>query len=146
MLRTSLLASAAVLVVTATAAAQTADTTSVHTAAADSVATRSAPRPRARPARYNVIAREEMADLHLSDAYQLIQRLRPGWLTRLPDNPQALTPSPVVYFNGNLVGGLGMLREYTPQQLTGIRFYPGVEARARFGPGAAGGAIAMTGV
>ena len=138
---------AAALLAAGTASAQAADTTARPAPTPDSTRTKPAPSHRARPARSSEISRDEIMSVHVADAYQLIQRLRPGWLNRVPNNPGTITMSePLVYYNGNRVGASSWLREYSPEQLTSIRFYSPVEAQARFGPDASGGVVAMIGM
>jgi hypothetical protein len=143
--RTLLLAAAATLFGAVAAAAQTADTTTTPHPAPDTAAAHPAPRPAARRPRHHPdeITAEEIAAEHVSNAYQLVQKLHPEWLRQQVGGE--VGANPLVVYNGSRMGDVEALRDYKPELITSIRRYSTVEARARFGPAANGGAIVLTG-
>jgi len=131
-------AALALMLGAATASAQT-DTT--QAAAAD------AP-PQARPRRNpNRLTADEIAASHESTAYDAVARLRSRWLRDRPGNEPDETGDPVaiqVYRNGQMAGGVDALREITAGDVDTIEWVAPMQARTRFGPRAAHGAIVVT--
>ena len=103
----------------------------------------------ARPSRSNsnTLATEDfqgMESLNLADA---IQRLRPNWLRRNESREQGRLPGAgradplAIWVDENRVGGVEVLNSLAVQGVSGVRYYTGPEAEARFGNGNASGAI-----
>ena len=91
----------------------------------------------------NVITREDIAAVNVSNAYDAISRLRPKFLNshgattiRGSDNGY-----PKVYLNHQLYGDLESLRNIDIHGISEIHYYNGPEASTRFGLGNVSGAI-----
>jgi hypothetical protein len=85
-----------------------------------------------------------LESLNLADA---IQRLRPHWLRRSEAREQGRLPGAgradplAVWVDESRVGGVEVLNSLAVQGVSGVRYYSGPEAEARFGNGNASGAI-----
>jgi hypothetical protein len=94
--------------------------------------------------RPNAITREELASLPSTNAYDAIERLRPGWLRR-PTAPTLLGENPLlVYVDHQLVGGVDELRSMSTDQVEQMEFITAPNATNRHGTGNASGAIEIT--
>jgi hypothetical protein len=96
----------------------------------------------------DVITGEEIRASMASNAFQVIQKLRPGWLVLRgdPDHPDPDGSSVIrVYYNGSPVGDVSVLRQYEVSQLISIRWIDGINARATYGGGHGRGVISITG-
>jgi hypothetical protein len=83
----------------------------------------------------------EIEEANASDAYILVQRLRPGWL-RQRGSSSINRPTPrVVYLDNMRVGGLDSLRQISANSIERIRFLDSPDATQRFGTGHVNGAI-----
>jgi hypothetical protein len=106
------------------------------------------PLPKAAKIKRNpeVISLEEIqASGDVQNAYDLVQRLRPTWLTfRGPSSINLATPELVVYFNGVRRGGPDSLRELELRGVKELRHLRGTDATQRFGTGHENGAILVT--
>ena len=106
------------------------------------------PMPKAAKIKRNpeVISLEEIrASGDVQNAYDLVQRLRPTWLTfRGPSSINLTTPELVVYFNGVRRGGPDTLRELELRGVKELRHLRGTDATQRFGTGHENGAILVT--
>ena len=98
----------------------------------------------------NVITTEEIAQVTASNAYDLIQHLRPNYLrTRgavrgapASDGTNHLEPVDlVVYLNDSRLGGSEQLRQITSSDIREIRYYSSSEATTKWGTGHSAGAI-----
>jgi hypothetical protein len=94
--------------------------------------------------RPNAITREELAGLPSTNAYDAVERLRPGWLRR-PTAPTVIGVNPLlVYVDQQLVGEVDELRTISTDQIERIEFITAPNATNRHGTGNASGAIGIT--
>jgi hypothetical protein len=97
----------------------------------------------------NVITTEEIADSPNTNAYELIQRLRPAFLrTRgavrgAPSNGvNSIQPvDVVVYLNDTRLGTSDQLRQIATSDIREIRYYSASDATTKWGTGNIAGAI-----
>ncbi len=94
----------------------------------------------------DVISVEEIeAASDAQDAYQLVKRLRPLWLTmRGGGSMNSRVGEIAVYVAGMRQGGPDALREISRTSVVEIRFLRGSDATQRFGTGHENGAILVT--
>lgn len=79
------------------------------------------------------------------DAYQIVKRLRPNWLSQRGGSSMHLQVAEiVVYVNGIRMGGVDALRDIPPTGVVELRFLRGTDATQRFGTGHENGAILVT--
>jgi len=95
-----------------------------------------------------VISAEEIAGSSGSNAYEIIQRLRPNFLrTRgavhgMPGATNAVEMVDlVVYLNENRLGGSDQLRQIATTDIREIRYFNSSEATTKWGTGHSAGAI-----
>jgi hypothetical protein len=88
-----------------------------------------------------VITEQAIREGHYTSAYEAVEALRSNWLH--PRGPDTVNQSsPVwVYVNANRAGDVTALRSVLPQSVVYIRFYDGLAASARWGPGHGRGVI-----
>jgi hypothetical protein len=96
----------------------------------------------------NLISMEEIVESSASNAYEVIQRLRPNFLrTRgaVHGTPGATNAVEmvdlVVYLNENRLGGSDQLRQISTTDIKEIRYFNSSEATTKWGTGHSGGAI-----
>ena len=96
----------------------------------------------------NVISTEEIVASSASNAYEVIQRLRPNFLrTRgaVHGTPGAANAVEmvdlVVYLNENRLGGSDQLRQVSTTDICEIRYFNSSEATTKWGTGHSAGAI-----
>ena len=96
----------------------------------------------------NVISAEEIDASSASNAYEVIQRLRPNFLrTRgaVHGTPGATSAMEmvdlVVYLNENRLGGSDQLRQISTSDIREIRYFNSSEATTKWGTGHSAGAI-----
>lgn len=93
-----------------------------------------------------VIEAEAIARVSATDAYQIVQNLRPAWLrTRgviSMQHPRA--GEAVVYVDGVSYGDLGSLRQISAGDVARMEYLGAADATTRFGTGHAGGVIMVT--
>jgi hypothetical protein len=98
----------------------------------------------------NVITTEEIARSSATNAYELIQRVRPNYLrTRgaVHGTPNANGTNRleavdlVVYLNDNRLGGSDQLRQIAISDIREIRYFSSSEATTKWGTGHSAGAI-----
>ncbi len=94
----------------------------------------------------NVLEREQFAELHYADAYEIVARLRPRWLRArgfgtLRDSSANL---PVVYRDDRLLGELDRLRDIDFDTVVRIEYIGASDSTTRFGTGHSGGVILVT--
>lgn len=96
----------------------------------------------------NVISSEEITASSASNAYEVIQRLRPSFLrTRgavhgTPNGANAMEMVDlVVYLNDNRLGGSDQLRQISTTDIREIRYFNSSEATTKWGTGHSAGAI-----
>jgi len=87
----------------------------------------------------NVITAEEIATISVSDAWDVVDRLRPAFLK----THGTLTP-PVVYLDGMPDGELEALHRIQPASIQSIQFLDPLQATQRYGRAAGGGALLVT--
>jgi len=92
-----------------------------------------------------ISAQEIEAESDAHDAYQLVNRLRPLWLTKRGVGSINLPSAEVaVYLNGMRLGGPDALRDILRTGVLEMRFLRGTDATQRFGTGHENGAILVT--
>lgn len=96
----------------------------------------------------NLISMEEIIESSASNAYEVIQRLRPNFLrTRgaVHGTPGATNAMEmvdlVVYLNESRLGGSDQLRQISTADIREIRYFNSSEATTKWGTGHSGGAI-----
>ncbi len=92
-----------------------------------------------------LISQAEIVEAGTTDAYQLVQRLRPMWLqirgrTSVSDVEQDV----VVYVDGTRFGFSEELRRLQTDNIESIRYLNAQRAQNRFGVGHVNGAILVT--
>src|SRR5690349_20791420 len=87
----------------------------------------------------NLITAEEIAAISVSDAWEVVDRLRPAFLK----THGTLTP-PVVYLDGMPDGELESLHRIQPSSIQSIQYLDPLQATQRYGRAAGGGAILVT--
>ena len=100
--------------------------------------------PRAPRANVNVITAEEIAAAHQSDAYSLVQNLRPNWLRARGASSLANPEIVQVYLDGSRLGGTDYLRQIATQSISRLQYLSGVDATQRFGLDHGAGAILVS--
>lgn len=79
--------------------------------------------------RRDVISQEEIAESGATNLYEVVQRLRPGWLRGAgASNISGGGTGYVVYQNNTPMGGLDALRQMAPGYAESLRFLEGTEA------------------
>jgi hypothetical protein len=98
----------------------------------------------ARPHRNNaVITSEDMSELHLTNLYEVVQRLHPEWLA--PRNAATLTTPTTgnasgmtqvqVYLDSQRAGSPDVLRQIPISGAASVHYFDAPEAEIRFGNG-----------
>jgi hypothetical protein len=93
---------------------------------------------------HHLIAAEEIRAAGYTDAFRVVESLRPQWLrTR---GPTSLSPRETVkvYLDGSLLGGPEQLQHITTSSIASIRFFDGNEATQRWGLDHGQGAIVVS--
>ncbi|MDT8342043.1 MAG: hypothetical protein RQ751_11070 [Longimicrobiales bacterium] len=93
---------------------------------------------------FNVITREDLAELHRLNAYQAVRRLRPQWLEARGLDSFYSTNEVVVYQDGTRMGGVNFLRSLRVNDVATLRFLDSRAATTRYGGGHPSGAIMVT--
>lgn len=93
----------------------------------------------------NLITRQELESVQVSNAYDAVQRLRPQWLNR----PTAATLMPggnpiLVYVDHHQMGNLEELRSLAIDQIEQMEFVSARDATTRYGTGHPSGIIEIT--
>jgi outer membrane receptor for ferrienterochelin and colicin len=94
-----------------------------------------------------LITEDEVEASRAPNAYEVIQRLRPNFLSYRGEtsfNKQNSQPYPTVYVDGQEFGPISSLRNIPASQIATIRLYRSWEATTKFGSGNMGGVIAIT--
>jgi hypothetical protein len=95
-----------------------------------------------------VITQQELIQGGAGNAYDVIRRLRPSFLTSRGEvtlgNAQTSSPYPNVYLDGLMYGDINSLRNIDTTQLSEVRMYQAWEAQTKFGLGNSSGVIALT--
>ncbi|HEX6747485.1 MAG TPA: hypothetical protein VF092_09380 [Longimicrobium sp.] len=138
-------AAALLLAGSLSAQAQPSDTSGTPTAAATSPADPTAAVSRMR-SRRDVLTRDEIEATHAASAFDVVRRLRPQWMHNRggpiadPDGSVEVQ----VFVNGQPVGSVNVLKEYTIMQIENMRWVDPIRARGTYGPGNGRGVITVT--
>jgi hypothetical protein len=87
------------------------------------------------------ITLETIQQSSYSNAFQLVQTERPGWLRPRGRSSVEANTGVRVYVNGMLRGGVRSLRQMPISEVREIRYYGSHDATTRFGTGNPQGAI-----
>jgi hypothetical protein len=105
------------------------------------------PVPRRVEINSNFIARDEIDALGAANAHEVIQKLRPNFLSNRGEtsfNKSRSSSLPTVYLDGTVFGTIETLRTIRATQIASIRLYRSWEAATRFGTGNPGGVLEIT--
>jgi hypothetical protein len=91
----------------------------------------------------NLLTRAQIDAAEESNAYELVQRLRPNWLHKRGARDLADAGDVVVYQDRTRMGGPEALRAIAAAGIEQIRFFAAQEADTRFGRGHQHGAIVV---
>lgn len=98
------------------------------------------------PRDMNLITADEISRISVTNAYDVVKRLRPQFLTARGGvsiaNPRAALP--VVYLDGMRYGDASALAGIDAAGIATIRYISGPEAQQRYGTDNVGGAILVT--
>lgn len=81
----------------------------------------------------NLLTTAEIEGAGYSDAYSVVEALRPRWLWRRGSTTINQQESVKVYLDGSLLGGPEYLRQIRVRSIASIRFMDGLEASNRWG-------------
>lgn len=90
-----------------------------------------------------IITLEEITSTAAPNVYDVIQRVRPQWLTGARIRRGGSGDDLVVYLDSNRYGTMGSLRSLSVGGIQEIRYYSASEATNRYGTGHTGGAIVV---
>ena len=93
----------------------------------------------------DVITLDEIRSVNVTNAFEVVERLRPNFFTSRGPQSMLLTQQnvPVVYLNGTRYGTVESLTTLRVEQLKEIRLYRPSDASTTYGPGHTGGVIAV---
>jgi hypothetical protein len=94
-----------------------------------------------------IITEDEVEASRTATAYEVIQKLRPNFLSYRGETGFDKTtsqPFPMVYVDGQEFGQIASLRNIPASQVSTIRLYRSWEAATQFGTGNMAGVIAIT--
>ena len=83
--------------------------------------------------RSDFLTREEILSVDVGNLYEVVQRLRPRWLTaerRAGDRSFGLETGVVVFQNQTFLGDINVLRQYGPSVAYSLRWMDGATASA----------------
>jgi hypothetical protein len=81
--------------------------------------------------RWDVLTREEIMSLDMTNLYDVVDRLRPRWLTRRGGVISFDLETHVVVFQGQtLLGDIEILREVSPEEAYELQYLDGATATA----------------
>lgn len=89
----------------------------------------------------NALTEAEIKASSYTDAYSIVQSLRPQWLARRGETSFARSAPVQVYLDDQRYGGLEALRSISKEQVSSMRFLNGIEATDRWGLDHGSGAI-----
>jgi len=89
----------------------------------------------------NVITTEEIQSAKQTNAFSMVQALRPNWFRTRGVASMSGGDAIKVYENGMLAGGVQVLRGVSREALISMEYMDGPEATQRYGTGHAAGAI-----
>ena len=92
----------------------------------------------------DVITREEMRAVQVSNAYDAIQRLRPEFLRARGTGSRRAASPIIVYVNGVRSGGLEVLRTLAAADVNEVRRINAADATTLHGTGHSSGALIIT--
>lgn len=94
----------------------------------------------------NMLTAEQIAESDARNAHDLIEKLRPRWLTQRFTRSERLSTGILVYQNQTRLGGLNVLRDIPIQGIYSIRYLDSAQAGQLPGAGsmAVDGAIVIT--
>ncbi|UCC73549.1 MAG: hypothetical protein JSV86_03015 [Gemmatimonadota bacterium] len=80
---------------------------------------------------FDVLTREEILSLEMTNLYDVVERARPQWLTRRSGMRSFQLEANVVVFQGQtMLGDVGALRELPPEYAYELRYLDGMTAAA----------------
>lgn len=94
-----------------------------------------------RPSNPDLITQAEITRAGVSNAYDLVQKLRPIWLTKRGEGSFFQQSDVVIYLDGTRLGGPDSLKEINSTDIESLRFLDARQATVRFGSGHVHGAI-----
>lgn len=92
----------------------------------------------------DVIVLSEIEPVQVTNAFELIQRLRPEMLRPRTGGSMTSVPTPVVYLDGVRHGNIDSLNSVPKDVIREIRYINASDATTRFGTGHTGGAILIS--
>jgi len=92
----------------------------------------------------DVITREQIDQMPVSSAYEVVQRMRPEYLRDRSANSALNRIYAVVYVDGIRRGLPDALRSIPANDVQEIRFINAIDAQQRYGPDHTGGVIEVT--
>jgi hypothetical protein len=95
----------------------------------------------------HLITTDEIDGLHAATAHEVIQKLRPNFLSYRGEtsfNKSQSSPFPTVWLDGISYGSIEVLRSIPAMQIASIRLYRAWEATTKFGMGNMGGVLEIT--
>jgi len=93
---------------------------------------------------YKLITEEEIQASGYTDAFRVVQSLRPQWLRSRGVTSISQRETIKVYLDGSLLGAPDQLQQITATSISSIRFYDAVEATQRWGLDHGQGAIVVS--
>lgn len=78
----------------------------------------------------NFLARDAITSVDVTTLYQVVQRLRPRWLTVRGSRSFNADTDIVVFQEQTLLGGVDILRRLSPDMATSLRYMDGAVASA----------------
>lgn len=93
---------------------------------------------------HHVITEAEIHGTGYTDAFRVVQSLRPQWLRGRGAASLARRETIKVYLEGSLLGGPEQLQQIAAISISSIRFFDGNEATQRWGLDHGQGAIVVT--
>jgi hypothetical protein len=93
---------------------------------------------------YKVITEEEIRAAGYTDAFRIVQSLRPQWLRSRGVTSLTQRETIKVYLDGSLLGGPDQLQQITAASISSVRFYDAIEATQRWGLDHGQGAIVVS--
>ena len=87
---------------------------------------------------------QEAVNLGVANAYQLVERNHPEWLSPVRANSNTSSALPTVWLDLQRMGAIGNLRTIQLASITGIRYLSAFEARGELGFDNPGGAIVVS--
>jgi hypothetical protein len=93
---------------------------------------------------HRVITEEEIRAAGYSDAFRLVQSLRPQWLRSRGVTSLSQRETIKVYLDGSLLGGPEQLQQITASSISSVRFLDAIEATQRWGLDHGQGAIVVS--